>query len=227
MDAQTYVPVPARVDARGRRFLESIRPCRSEDLPAIAAIHADSGTPGLLSDLGREFLERVYYRGILDSPLAETYVLDLEHKPAGFVTLSIDSDRLFVQVMIRRWPLAMSLIAKVGLRHPHVLLNLAETVLSVRRHRLDEGVLAEVVSLEVDRRYQGIGLGLFLLERALDRLREQGCDAIKSRTLALNPSVERLYLNSGFQNGGSFRLHGRDWHMLIWRSRRERVIESD
>ena len=203
-------------DIRAARFRDAIRPARPADLPVLAAIHVTSGTPGLLSDLGAQFLERVYYRGVLESPLASIYVLEMAQSPAGFVAFSPDSDRLFVQAMGRRWYLAGWLILLAGLRRPRVMRDLLETVLSVRRHDLDRGIKAEVFSLQIHLRYQGLGLGLILLERALARLQEQGCTEVKSRTLVSNVPVERLHEYCGFRAAGTFRLHCRVWHMMVW-----------
>jgi ribosomal protein S18 acetylase RimI-like enzyme len=216
MDTQPFAMPTAGSDAWASRFRDSIRPARQADLPALASIHVDSGTPGLLTDLGTHFLERVYYRGLLDSPLASIDVVEMGRCPVGFVAFSPDSDRLFVQAIGRRWYLAGWLILRAGLRRPRVMGDLFETVLAVRRHGLDKGIKAEVVSLQVDVRYQGLGLGLILLQRALHRLQDRGIEQVKSRTLVSNTAVERLYLYFGFRAVGTFRLQRRVWHMMVW-----------
>jgi GNAT superfamily N-acetyltransferase len=200
---------------RQRVSTDRIRLAGADDLAAIAAIHHGSGTPGLLSDLGLAFLERVYYRGILDSPIAETYVIELGDAPAGVVSLTTDADGLFTQVFRRRLPLAARLAIGATARRPRLLGDLLETVLDVRRNPLGSGINAEIISLQVARRYQGLGLGLFLLQRATDRLMQRGAVPFKSRMLASNTAVTHLYAFLGFNMAGSYPLHGRTWEMWV------------
>jgi GNAT superfamily N-acetyltransferase len=195
--------------------MDRIRPAGADDLASIAAIHHGSGTPGLLADLGPAFLERVYYRGILESPIAETYVIELDLAPAGVVSLTTDANRLFTQVFRRRLFLAARLAMAAAVRRPRILRDLIETVLDVRRNPLGGGITAEIISLQVAPRYQGVGLGLFMLQRATDRLLQLGAVPFKSRMLASNTAVTRLYAFLGFRMAGSYALHGRTWEMWI------------
>jgi hypothetical protein len=59
-----------------------------------------------------------------------------------------------------------------------------------------------------------VGLGFYLLERAVDELHAASNARIKARILANHPSVERLYDRLGFREVKTFRLHGRAWKVL-------------
>ena len=54
---------PEVLSFAARHFGQAIRQATTADLASMAHIHATSGTPGLLSDLGEEFLRDVFYAG--------------------------------------------------------------------------------------------------------------------------------------------------------------------
>ena len=74
---------------------------------------------------------------------------------------------------------------------------------------------AEAVSLEIAPAYQGFGLGFLLLQAAVEALRAGGARRIKARILVENRAVERLHPPLGFRRGTEFRLHGRNWVLMI------------
>jgi GNAT superfamily N-acetyltransferase len=86
-------------------------------------------------------------------------------------------------------------------------------VLNVERSGSD--IAAEVVSLEVAPAFQGLGLGLVLLERAIEDLKASAAGHVKARILADHRVVERLYLHFGFRQRAPFRLHGRNWVLMV------------
>ena len=75
-----------------------------------------------------------------------------------------------------------------------------------------------MVSLEVDRRYQGLGLGYVLLAAGVAGLRKDEPDRpIKNRILADQPEIERLCRELGFETVLDYRMHGRAWKLLTLR----------
>lgn len=181
----------------------------------MAHIHATSGTPGLLSDLGERFLRDVYYCGIVESPAGNALVLELEGNVVGLVTYSLDSDRLFGEIFRRRRLRTLDAIARASVRKPRVSADLLQTVAIVRESRAGSDIKAEVVSLEVAAAFQGLGLGFVLLERAVSTMRAAGAQRVKARILADHRDVERLYEHLGFCRGEAFRLHGRNWVLMV------------
>jgi RimJ/RimL family protein N-acetyltransferase len=53
------------------------------------------------------------------------------------------------------------------------------------------------------------------LQRAVTDLRAAGATRIKARILAANQAVERLHPPLGFHRAATFRLHGRDWVLMV------------
>jgi GNAT superfamily N-acetyltransferase len=199
-----------------RRFGQAIRAATPDDLGAMAHIHATSGTAGLLSDLGEGFLRDIFYGGLLASSLGNALVMEIDGNVAGFVTYSPDSGRLFSEIFRRRLGRTSLALARASVRKPRVLLDFAQTVFAVGKAGEGWDILPESVSLEIAPAYQGFGLGFVLLQAAVTSLRAAGATRIKARILADNRAVERLYPPLGFRRGPSFRLHGREWVLMVY-----------
>ncbi len=208
------------MDSRARlfaaeRFSQAIRAATIADLGAMAHIHATSGTPGLLSDLGEAFLRDVFYAGLLASPVGKALVMEIGGNVVGFVTYSPDSTRLFREIFRCRIGSTLLALARASLRKPRVSVDFAQTVFTVDKTGEGSGIPAESVSLEIAPAFQGFGLGFLLLQLAVSELRAAGATRIKARILADNVAVERLYPPLGFRRGATFRLHGRDWMLMV------------
>ncbi len=217
VDERQAADLDARVlEFAAQRFRKSIRSATSDDLGAMAHIHATSGTPGLLSDLGESFLRDVFYGGLLASPHGRGLVIDIEGKVAGFVTYSQDSGRLFSEIFRRRIVRTLLALSRAAVRRPRVLLDFAQPVFAVGKTGEGRDILPESVSLEIAQAFQGFGLGFVLLQAAVTDLRAAGATRIKARILADNRAVERLYPPLGFRRGAPFRLHGRDWVLMVY-----------
>ncbi len=219
-NTEAHEPGDASPDARllsfaTRHFGTAIRAATRADLPAMARIHVASGTPGLLTDLGEAFLRDVFYAGLLESRFGRGSVVEVKGEVAGFVTYSPDSDALFRDIFRPRLIPTLKALVRASVRKPRVLVHFAETVLTAERAGGASTIAAESVSLEVAPAYQGLGLGFVLLQAAVGNLRAAGATAVKARILQCNQEVERLYPPLGFRQGPSFRLHGRDWILMI------------
>src|SRR5436190_10987779 len=198
-----------------RHFAGAIRDATSADLAAMARIHARSGTPGLLTDLGESFLRDTYYAGLLASPLGRASVIEVDGNVAGFVTYSSDSGRLFGEIFRPRLGSALIALARASARRPRVLIDFFETVRSVDRPETGSAIPAETVSLEVDPAFQGLGLGFLLFQTAVTKLQAAGSNRIKSRILSCNRAVERLHPPLGFVKASDFHLHRRSWSLWV------------
>jgi GNAT superfamily N-acetyltransferase len=205
----------ALLELAAKRFSRAIRPATPADLGAMARIHATSGTPGLLADLGEGFLRDIYYRGLLASPLGRALVVEAGGRVGGFVSYSVDSARLYRDIFRRRRVATLVAVARASLRRPRVALHFLQTILTVDRKDGGADYPAETVSLEVDPAFQGLGIGFVLFQAAITELRALGATRIKSRILADNRAVERLHPPLGFREKVRFRLHGRDWILLV------------
>ena len=207
-------PDPRVLAFGARHFGSAIRPATTADLGAMARIHAHSGTPGLLTDLGEPFLRDVFYAGLLASPLGHALVIEVGGNVAGFVTFSPDSETLFSDIFRHRLGATLRASTRASVRRPRIAIDFVETVFNVRGGGEGADIRAESVSLQVAPAFQGLGLGFLLLQSGVDALRASGVMRIKARVLAENRAVERLYPPLGFMRGSQFRLHGRDW--VLW-----------
>jgi len=198
-----------------RHLSEAIRPATVPDLPAMARIHATSGTPGLLTDLGVRFLRDIYYWGLLTSPAGEARVIEISGQVVGFVTYSLDSGRLFREIFRGRLVPTAVAVVRASFRKPRVVVDFAQSVVAVEGSGAGSDIAAEVVSLEIAPAFQGLGLGFILLERAVAEISAAGERRTKARILADHSEVERLYLHLGFRRSQPFRLHGRNWVLMV------------
>ena len=210
----------AVTDARVLRFAaehfgQAIRAATPADLGAMAHIHATSGTPGLLTDMGESFLRDVYYTGLLASPVGKALVIEIGGSVIGFVTYSPDSGRLFSQIFRRRIGATLVALVRSSFRKPRVLVDFVQTVVTIDKTGEGSDIPAEIVSLEIAPAQQGLGLGFFLLQSAVADLQAAGTKRIKARILVENRAVERLHPPLGFRRGAQFRLHGRDWILMV------------
>jgi len=212
---QSPGPDPRLLEFAQRHFGRAIRHATRADIAAMADIHVRSGTPGLLSDLGEAFLRDVFYRGILESPIGHGFVIEINGTIAGFETFSLNSDRLFAHVFRRRLGATLLALARAAIHKPRVLRDFVETVITVRSRGEAAAIPAESISLEVAPEFQGIGLGFLLLQAGVNELRALGAGRIKARILENNTAVERLYPPLGFRRAGRFKLHGRDWVLMV------------
>jgi ribosomal protein S18 acetylase RimI-like enzyme len=224
MSSSVGNPTPGRteadIDPRVLRFAaehfgRAIRPATPADLGAMAHIHATSGTPGLLSDLGEAFLRDVYYAGLLASPVGRAQVIEVRGNVAGFATYSADSSRLFGEIFRPRIGSTLLALVRASVRKPRVVFDFLQTVFAVEKDSQGSNIRAEAVSLEVAPAFQGLGLGFLLLQLVVSELRDAGETCIKARILAENRAVERLYPPLGFRKASTFRLHDRDWVLMV------------
>jgi GNAT superfamily N-acetyltransferase len=165
--------------------------------------------------MGEAFLRDVFYAGLLASSVGKALVIEIGGNVVGFVTYSPDSGRLFGEIFRRRMGSTLLALARASLHKPRVSVDFAQTVFTVDRTGEGSDIQAESVSLEVASAFQGLGLGFLLLQSAVTDLRAAGATRIKARILEDNRAVERLYPPLGFRRGATFRLHGREWVLMV------------
>ncbi len=180
----------------------------------MAHIHATSGTPGLLSDLGEAFLRDVYYRPAGPAPGEGRSHRD-RREARRVRYLQHRFGRLFGEIFRPRFRQTLLAVARATLRKPRVAIDFAQTVLTVDRTGEGSDIRAETVSLEVAPEFQGLGLGFPLLQAGVTDLQAMGATRIKARILTSNSPVERLHPPLGFHRASTFRLHGREWVLMV------------
>jgi GNAT superfamily N-acetyltransferase len=182
----------------------------------MAHIHATSGTPGLLTDLGEPFLRDVYYRSIVRARLGRAQVLALDGAVVAFVSASPAAGSLFRSIFARHPIKLVSALVRGSVRNPRLILSFAEAALAVSHEPESRGVDAEIISLEVQPRMQHLGLGYVLLSSIIaDLRRDDPATPIKVRILAGHREVERLYDALDFTTIRTFQMQGRPWKLLL------------
>jgi len=182
--------------------------------PALARIHQDALPDDFLPSLGLEFLERVYYPATFESSHGANLVALDQGAAVGFVTIAHDT-AAFTRDVLRGRLTAMAWSAlRAAARRPSRLPACAEVLWSVVSRQSDP-VAGEIVLIAVDSAHRGRGLGKALVAAALAHLRGHGADRCRTKTLASNTSVIRMYEQMGWHVRDTFRLIGRDYVTVV------------
>lgn len=191
-----------------------IRRATPGQVGCLAAIHADSLAEDFLPSLGRDFLVDQYYPAALASTNAVTLVACSEMEPVGFVTVANDSEAFSRDVLRGRLLPIAGYALRRAVRQPGHLLLSAQVLLSALRPRPCAWP-GEIVFIAVAENFRGRGLGRRLIEAAMDHLARSGVHRCRTKTLARNDDVIRLYVNLGWEVADRYRLISRDYVVLL------------
>ena len=205
------------------------RQLSKNDAPAVALLHQQGITAGFLSGLGPRFLSALYCT-IANSRWSTVFTAVPEGtgKPVGFIAASIDTGRMYQDVLLRRglrfaWLLAPQIIRPVAVK------NMLETVLYPVFHAKDAerkadvlsqassagGVRAELLAIAVDREWQGRGIGRLLVNEMEGYFRESGVERYKVVTSAQDETANAFYRALGFCLEKTFVHHRREMCQYI------------
>jgi len=191
-----------------------IKTAQPDHLSAVAKIHYRCLPGDFLPSLGLDFLERVYYPAALQSEHAATLVALHNAHPIGFVTVAHDSDS-FVRDIIRAKLLVLVAFAlRAGLRDRRHLSRTLQVFRSVVASKTDP-VKGEIVFIAVDQKQAGRGVGKRLVVSALDYLRRKGVRFCRTKTLAQNVGVIKMYETMGWYVRVHFQLIGRQYVSIV------------
>jgi ribosomal protein S18 acetylase RimI-like enzyme len=195
----------------------TVRLAGAADAPRLAELHAARMTEGFLSALGPRFL-RILYRRIVASPDAFAYVaeapIDGSVAVVGFAAAALDVGDLY-----RRFVVHDGVIA--GLAAAPRLLRSWRQVLETLRYPASAEDLpdAEILSVAVDARAGGRGVGTLVVEAATAELARRGVAAAKVVTGADNVAALGLYTRCGFVHRAQMAVHqGTPSEVLVWSS---------
>jgi ribosomal protein S18 acetylase RimI-like enzyme len=178
----------------------------------VATLHAEHLPEGFLVTLGPRFLRRLYARAAR-SPQAFVLVADDGAGVRGFLAVAEDTGR-FYKEFLRRDGVAAGLAAA-----PNVA-RAPRRVWETLRYGLDEGdelPPAEVLSIAVDDRARGRGLGRELVDAGLDELRRREVAAARVVTALDNEPALRMYEGAGFRRHSRVEVHaGVAQQVLVW-----------
>ncbi len=190
-----------------------------EQAERIAMLHADSLPEDFLPSLGRDFLARQYYPAALASPNAVTLLASEGALPVGFATVASDSDAFSRDVLRGRlWPIAGYALRR-ALRQPGHLLLSVQVLLSALHPRPCPWP-GEIVFIAVAEEFRGRGIGRRLIQAAVDQLAQSAVARCRTKTLARNHGVIRLYTGLGWEVADRYWLIGREYVVLLSPGRR-------
>jgi ribosomal protein S18 acetylase RimI-like enzyme len=191
-----------------------LEPAGVERAGQLAGIHARALPDDFLPSLGPEFLKHLYYPAALSSPDGAHIVAITGEDPVGFVCVAHDADR-FTGGVIRSRLFAVALYAcRAILRRPSRLRMMCEIAWSIVTATPD-GVPGEIVFIAVDPGHQGRGIGSALVGAATEYLATRRVNRCRTKTLATNHGVIRMYERLGWHVRNRFRVIGRDYVTIV------------
>ncbi len=178
-----------------------LRRARREDSAAIAALHRLELPGALFTRLGDAFMV-AFYRYLIDSPIAFAFVAEGEGRLLGFAACVVRW-RGFYRGFMRRHLWLAARVALASLRGGRW-----RRLLEVSRY-VTAGDLpdAELLSLAVDRRARGMGVGRDLTRRVLEEFRARGAGRVRVTSAEANAPATRVYLDAGFQKQARLEMH--------------------
>lgn len=191
-----------------------IRTVKAQDLSHVAAIHFRALPDDFLPSLGLDFMEKVYYPAAAKSTNAATLVARNEDQILGFVTVAWDSPRFTRDVIGERYLQIGWHALRALFFRPVVFLRSFEVMWSALFSSPDP-VQAEIVFIAVSPEFQRQGIGRQLVSAAVQSLREHHETVCRTKTLASNGGVIKMYEAMGWRVRNTFRLIGRDYVTLV------------
>lgn len=183
---------------------------------AVARIHADALAGDFLPSLGVTFLHQ-FYSTVLTERLGFGYVYLANERVDGFILGSVDSSRLFRNMVIKRGiRLGLSAVPAV-LRHPAILMKIIETFFYPSKESF-VSEKAELMVIAIKPEMRGGGIGRLLVSSLSGEFRQRGIHAFKVTVLQANEGANRFYKKLGFILAGQFRLYSNQWNLYVYRN---------
>lgn len=139
-----------------------IKKITEEHINEVTQIHIEALSGEFLPSLGNDFL-RTLYRGILEGNQSIGFVYIMEEKVVGFVLASKDTNKLFKDVIQRRWPMLVLTALKRIINSPSLLPKIFETFFYPNKVRYEDNIIAELIVIAVDKKYRGEKIGKELI----------------------------------------------------------------
>lgn len=186
----------------------------TRELNQVSEIHIRALPDDFLPSLGLDFLQKVYYPAAMKSSSAATLAARREARVVGFVTIAWDSPQFTRDVLGGRYLLLGWYALRALFVRPVVFLRSFEVLWSALFSRPDP-VKAEIVFIAVSPEYQNQGIGAGLVSAAVEFLKVHRETVCRTKTLASNRGVIRMYEKMGWHVRDSFRLIGRSYVTLV------------
>jgi ribosomal protein S18 acetylase RimI-like enzyme len=191
-----------------------IRTVDTQELSLVAVIHSRALPDDFLPSLGLDFLQKLYYPAAMNSTNGATLVAQHEDQVVGFVTIAWDSPRFTRDVIGERYLQFGGYALRALFFRPVVLLRSFEVLWSALYSKPDP-IKAEIVFIAVSPEFQRQRIGRQLVSAAVQSLREHHEPVCRTKTLASNGGVIKMYETMGWRVRDRFRLIGREYVNLV------------
>lgn len=193
-------------ELHGKGCLESV--CKS-----LAELHVTGVPNDLMTLLGADFLETLFYRGLLDSPHAVVVTIMDGETLAAYAAVALDMDRCLREIVIS------SPLRSVWFGFSRVLLQPKLWLPFIGAMRLDAPEhlksASEILMIATADAYRGQGLGAKLLLAIDEDLRKRKVQACLARVREDNFHAMKLYKKNGYYEIDSVVFNSRQWKWLV------------
>ena len=181
-------------------------PFTPAQLTAVARLHVSEVPGGFLSSLGEPVL-RLLYRHLAGSPHAALFLAESVRtgEPLGYICGTLDTSALFRDFVLRRWPVAVPLVASRLLR-PRRMLRLLETLAYPQSADIALP-RAEVINFVVVPSLRGHGVATRLFAHLTAWFEQQGQATVKIVTGEGQVRAHGFYEKSGAVLHGTTEVH--------------------
>jgi ribosomal protein S18 acetylase RimI-like enzyme len=180
-----------------------IRDMRSDDIPAVVAIHLESFSGFFLSFLGPRFLA-LLYEGVMDHPQGLVLVSESDSGIEGFVAGVTDQSGFYKRLIKKRVHRFAWASFGAVVRRPHVAPRLVRALGQSRRSE-QSAAKASLMSVAVRPGISGKGTGQQLVSAFSAALAARGVrEYCLTTDRDANDRVNEFYRRLGFRLAGSF-----------------------
>jgi ribosomal protein S18 acetylase RimI-like enzyme len=191
--------------------IEQLKP---EWIAEVAQIHMDALPNDFLPGLGFNFLNTVFYPGVLKSSHAKTFIAVADNQPLGFVIVAQNSSRLFSEIVRNNlWE-----FVKIGLltslsSFTQFKKNIQILFSSLKKDAASQ--YGEIYEIAVRPDNQGRGMGKMLVQASEDYLKHKGLPGISIKTRRDNTAWIQFFLHQGWQLSHEVNIIGNQYVILV------------
>ena len=214
-------PETKEAKAAGSSLL--IRTATADDVPTLATIHTEGLPHEFLVRLGRPFLTKVFFPGLLESPSARIYVADESKQVVGFVITRVGLSGMVGEILAHHPIRFVGTCIFAFLRRPRLLRDCLSvfTQLRTRKSLAKEEGTGELVLMAVAKRARRRGIARALVQYGIAQLQAAGVTSCRLIYYTDNESVDALYRSLGYAERKVYRF-GDHW----WREREVKLTSA-
>jgi GNAT superfamily N-acetyltransferase len=173
-----------------------------DDAVAIANFHKIGIPTGFLSKQSIDFLEDLYLY-LIENEIV--YVVKDKNKVIGFISATVNTNGLYKRFLIKNVVILIKFAIKNIFSIQFIKKSL-ETFLAPKKTKIEDNNIPELLSIVVDERHKGRGIGKKMIEIYEEELLKIGYNKYRV-VVGSKLDANQFYLNSGFVLNKEFELH--------------------